>query len=112
MRVSYSQVIPPPPQRRPPDAKWGSLDPSSDSWNGMVGMVARGEADLALGPFGVTEARARAVDFSLPLTSDSWTVLSAAPQVQADPWIMAKSAASFRDVIFFTFSFFIESLLF
>ena len=41
---------------RPPDGKWGSKN-EDGSWNGMVGMLHRGEVDMALGPFGVTEAR-------------------------------------------------------
>ncbi|XP_047739821.1 uncharacterized protein LOC125178944 [Hyalella azteca] len=37
---------------------WGTRLPNG-SYNGMVGMVERQEVDLALGPFGMTEARAK-----------------------------------------------------
>ncbi len=41
---------------RPPDGKWGSQE-ANGSWNGMVGMLHRGEVDMALGPLGITRAR-------------------------------------------------------
>ncbi|KAI0233282.1 Glutamate receptor ionotropic, delta-2 [Lamellibrachia satsuma] len=49
----------------PPDGKWGA--PEADgSWNGMVGMVKRGEADWGLGKFTVTDIRDTVVDYTSP----------------------------------------------
>lgn len=49
----------------PEDHELGRLGPNG-SWTGLVGMVQRGEADLASGFITVTEQRNKAVDFSIP----------------------------------------------
>ncbi|KAI0225574.1 Glutamate receptor 1 [Lamellibrachia satsuma] len=49
----------------PPDQMWGG--PSENgSWNGMIGMVLRGEADFALAKFTITSIRKEVVDFAFP----------------------------------------------
>ena len=50
----------------PPDGKWGGRDPSTQSgWNGMVGLIADGKADITLASLTVTEGRAEVVDFTV-----------------------------------------------
>ncbi|XP_064100968.1 glutamate receptor U1-like [Macrobrachium nipponense] len=54
---------------RPPDGAWGAPD-ENGNFNGMLGMIQRNEIDLALGPFGMTEGRARVAAFSRPVVID------------------------------------------
>ncbi|KAG7169259.1 Glutamate receptor-like 57 [Homarus americanus] len=70
---------------RPPDGAWGGRQ-ANGSWSGMVGLVARKDVDIALGPFVVTESRASVVDFSLPLTMDHLRVMSLSGAPEMDPW--------------------------
>ncbi|XP_076044674.1 glutamate receptor ionotropic, kainate 3-like [Oratosquilla oratoria] len=51
---------------RSPDRTWGLRQPNG-SWTGMMGQLHRREVDMAVGPFGITEARAQAAAFSEPL---------------------------------------------
>ncbi len=101
---------------RPPDGKWGSQE-ANGSWNGMVGMLHRGEVDMALGPLGITRARCmcwrpnpardltnffltlrnafyrqreEACDFSSALAVDEWFILVRAPDIAADPLAMTR----------------------
>ncbi|XP_071093135.1 glutamate receptor-like [Haliotis cracherodii] len=45
----------------PPDKSWGEL---SETWNGLLGMVARNDIDLAGIPYGITLKRSK--DFTFP----------------------------------------------
>ncbi|XP_049920627.1 probable glutamate receptor isoform X1 [Epinephelus moara] len=47
------------------DSKYGTMD-SSGNWNGMIGEVIRGEADLAVAPLTLTAVREQFVDMSTP----------------------------------------------
>ncbi|KAM9343426.1 glutamate receptor U1 [Pholidichthys leucotaenia] len=47
------------------DNRYGSLD-SSGNWNGMIGEVVRGEADLAVAPLTATAVREMHVDMTMP----------------------------------------------
>ncbi|GIY30651.1 hypothetical protein CDAR_541251 [Caerostris darwini] len=47
----------------PPDKQWGSKT-DNGSWTGMIGLVNRGQADLALGLTGITQERQEVVDFT------------------------------------------------
>ncbi|XP_071086691.1 glutamate receptor-like [Haliotis cracherodii] len=44
----------------PPDKSWGEL---SETWNGLIGMVARNDVDLSGIPYGITLKRSKAVAF-------------------------------------------------
>nr|XP_045618625.1 glutamate receptor ionotropic, kainate glr-3-like [Procambarus clarkii] len=70
---------------RPADGSWGLLH-DNGSWSGMVGMVARKEADMALGPFAMTAARAADTDFCLPFFTDFSRMLAAGGRPEVDPW--------------------------
>ena len=47
----------------PPDRKWGNQNPDG-SWDGMVGMLSKGEVDFAATGFSVTDARNEVMDYS------------------------------------------------
>ncbi|XP_061591562.1 probable glutamate receptor [Cololabis saira] len=47
------------------DGRYGAMD-SSGQWNGMIGEVIRGEADLAVAPLTVTAVREQYVDMAAP----------------------------------------------
>ncbi|KAG7162336.1 Glutamate receptor U1-like 7, partial [Homarus americanus] len=70
---------------RPPDGSWGHLN-ENGSWSGMVGMVVRKEADLASGPFGLNENRAKAIDYTAPVLVEDNRLLGARGKPTVDPW--------------------------
>ncbi|GFR27671.1 glutamate receptor ionotropic, delta-1 [Trichonephila clavata] len=49
------------------------------NWTGIVGMVQRGETDLAIGGLGINENRFRVVDFSFPYATDGISFVSLKP---------------------------------
>ena len=44
----------------------GTLNPDK-TWNGLVGMLIRGEINIAVSEFTVTEPRTHVIDFSMPI---------------------------------------------
>ncbi|XP_061114620.1 probable glutamate receptor [Conger conger] len=48
------------------DGKYGSVQPETGQWSGMIGEVIRGEADLAVAPLTITALRERVVDMTTP----------------------------------------------
>ncbi|XP_071526290.1 LOW QUALITY PROTEIN: probable glutamate receptor [Panulirus ornatus] len=69
----------------PEDQYWGSKLPNG-TWTGMVGQVDRMEVDIALGPFGLTEERSKAVDYTRSFFFDDRSILSAKGLPEIDPW--------------------------
>ena len=49
-----------------PDGKYGAIDDSTGSWNGMIGEVLYGHADMALGSITINAQRSQVVDFTSP----------------------------------------------
>ncbi|XP_042205611.1 glutamate receptor ionotropic, delta-1-like [Homarus americanus] len=68
---------------RPPDGLWGA-PLRNGSWFGMMGMMQRKEADMAIGPFGVTLSRSSVADFSVPILSTDHTIFYPRPLVEPD----------------------------
>ncbi|GFU26535.1 lig_chan-Glu_bd domain-containing protein [Nephila pilipes] len=68
----------------PDDKEWGKF--VNDQWTGMVGMVHRNEADIALGDLTISEPRSKAVDF-VPYAVETSTFVTKLPKV------MLKSAS-------------------
>lgn len=64
------------------DAKftWGSFVPSTQRWNGVVGHVLYGEADLGITNIDITKARNGVVDYSAPVWSNEGVIISRKPQ--------------------------------
>ncbi|XP_047495517.1 probable glutamate receptor [Penaeus chinensis] len=70
---------------RPPDGYWGA-PLENGSWTGMVGQIYRKEADLALGPFALTEARAEAADMTKAVFFDKLCIIAGRGRPESDPW--------------------------
>ncbi|XP_071526954.1 probable glutamate receptor [Panulirus ornatus] len=66
------------------DGYWGAPWPNG-SWNGMIGTVLRKEADLGLGPFGMSYSRSRVVDFTTPVFMEMLHVLVTRPLPEPNP---------------------------
>ncbi|GFQ78538.1 glutamate receptor ionotropic, delta-1 [Trichonephila clavata] len=49
------------------------------NWSGLIGMVQRKEADIALGLLSVTEERTKAVDFTTPYSVDKTVFIAEMP---------------------------------
>ena len=49
-----------------PDGKYGAIDDITGRWNGMIGEVLYGKADMALGTITINAQRSRVVDFTTP----------------------------------------------
>ncbi|XP_071520481.1 probable glutamate receptor [Panulirus ornatus] len=58
----------------PDDDQWGSQQ-DDGTWTGMVGEVYRKEMEMALGPTSITEAREKAIDFTVPFDYEPWDIL-------------------------------------
>ncbi|GIY18422.1 uncharacterized protein CEXT_665941 [Caerostris extrusa] len=56
------------------------------SWTGMVGMLHRGEADIALGQLGITEERSEVADFINPYTNQDETFMIKKPGLLPTTW--------------------------
>ncbi|XP_071524499.1 probable glutamate receptor [Panulirus ornatus] len=78
LNFTYTYVI-------PHDRTFGTRG-INGSWTGMLGMVKRKEADIAIGPFSITSTRFEAVDFSWPLWYDSSRILASRGRPEVDPW--------------------------
>ncbi|KAH6923212.1 hypothetical protein HPB50_024925 [Hyalomma asiaticum] len=73
---------------QPRDAKWGSFH--NGSWNGMIGMIIRKEADIAAGGMSVLADRHAWVLFSSPYLLDRSTFIVRAPRKIAHPAILLR----------------------
>ncbi|XP_042860607.1 probable glutamate receptor [Penaeus japonicus] len=67
------------------DGYWGAPD-ANGTWNGMIGMLLKEQADFGLGPFGMTHARSEVVDFTMPIFREVLHVLVSRPRPEPDPW--------------------------
>ena len=52
---------------KPPDGAWGAIQPDG-SWNGMVNLLEKQDADMGITPFTITHERSAVMTFSTPLT--------------------------------------------
>ncbi|XP_047482455.1 probable glutamate receptor [Penaeus chinensis] len=78
MNFTYTYV-------RPPDGAWGAKQPDG-SFSGMVGMLSRKEADIGLGPFGVSASRAEVVDYTSFIVIDYARIIGGRGRAEVDPW--------------------------
>ncbi|XP_045130683.1 glutamate receptor ionotropic, delta-2-like [Portunus trituberculatus] len=69
----------------PSDNGFGSRR-EDGTWNGMVGLVITGEADLGLGPLAITEPRWRVVAYSKPVFNTDLVILTSKGSLEIDPW--------------------------
>ncbi|XP_028394123.1 glutamate receptor ionotropic, NMDA 1-like [Dendronephthya gigantea] len=71
------------------DGKWGSNDPKTQQWNGMIGELVRNEADLAASTLTITAKRSKVVDFSYPYVDVANGILVSTQPVSHDVWDFA-----------------------
>ncbi|XP_042306258.1 glutamate receptor 1 isoform X3 [Sceloporus undulatus] len=62
------------------DGKYGARDPDSKLWNGMVGELVYGRADVAVAPLTITLVREEVIDFSKPFMSLGISIMIKKPQ--------------------------------
>ncbi|XP_007653512.1 glutamate receptor 1 isoform X3 [Ornithorhynchus anatinus] len=62
------------------DGKYGARDPESKAWNGMVGELVYGRADVAVAPLTITLVREEVIDFSKPFMSLGISIMIKKPQ--------------------------------
>nr|XP_056723251.1 glutamate receptor 1 isoform X2 [Euleptes europaea] len=62
------------------DGKYGARDPESKLWNGMVGELVYGKADVAVAPLTITLVREEVIDFSKPFMSLGISIMIKKPQ--------------------------------
>ena len=69
------------------DGQWGALD-ENGTWNGVIGMLNAGQADIAAACLSITEARARVVTFGTVIAEGVVTLISASTsKPEANLWI-------------------------
>ncbi|XP_049802382.1 glutamate receptor ionotropic, kainate 2-like isoform X1 [Schistocerca nitens] len=96
-----------------PDGKYGGVDEKTGNWNGLVGELMAGRADLAICDLTITQERQSAVDFTMPFMTLGISILYKQPE-KADPnlfsfldpftidvWIYMATAYLGVSVIFF-----------
>ncbi|XP_076993578.1 glutamate receptor 1 isoform X3 [Tamandua tetradactyla] len=62
------------------DGKYGARDPDTKAWNGMVGELVYGRADVAVAPLTITLVREEVIDFSKPFMSLGISIMIKKPQ--------------------------------
>ncbi|XP_066471201.1 glutamate receptor 1 isoform X3 [Tiliqua scincoides] len=62
------------------DGKYGARDPDTKLWNGMVGELVYGRADVAVAPLTITLVREEVIDFSKPFMSLGISIMIKKPQ--------------------------------
>lgn len=70
-----------------PDNEFGRLLPDGN-WSGLIGMIKRGNADLAVSTIGMTEERVKAVKFSYPFWISEITFITQKPEFSHDIWTL------------------------
>ncbi|XP_060747632.1 glutamate receptor 4b isoform X6 [Tachysurus vachellii] len=63
-----------------PDGKYGARDPDTKIWNGMVGELVYGKAEIAVAPLTITLVREEVIDFSKPFMSLGISIMIKKPQ--------------------------------
>lgn len=69
------------------DGKYGGIDAETGEWNGMIGDILRGDADMALATLTTTRERSKFVDFSFAYGEVGIGLLTAATQEGLQPQI-------------------------
>ena len=68
------------------DGNWGSNDPKTQRWNGMIGELVRDEADMAASTLTITAKRSKVVDFSYPYVDIANGILVSTQPVSHNVW--------------------------
>ncbi|XP_042883098.1 glutamate receptor ionotropic, NMDA 2A-like [Penaeus japonicus] len=67
-----------------PDNQWGAH--TNGRWSGMVGEIARGEADVAVAPLSITQQRSLVADFLLSIMMSGYSVAMKRPTNEDYLW--------------------------
>ncbi|XP_054715546.1 glutamate receptor-like [Uloborus diversus] len=97
----------------PLDGEWGRRH-ENGSWTGLIGLLQRKEADIAVSYVGITEMRATVVDFSAPYTVTGQFFATRAPRVlprtisvlqpfPTEAWLCNIAAVVFVSIMLLTF---------
>ncbi|XP_018345205.1 PREDICTED: glutamate receptor ionotropic, kainate 2-like [Trachymyrmex septentrionalis] len=65
---------------------YGSYNPQTKTWNGLIRSILDHEADLAISDLTITSSRQSVVDFSLPFMSSGHSILFRKPEKKAPPF--------------------------
>lgn len=76
-RLNFSYQVVTPPQG---DRYFGTLQGTTGGYNGVLGMVERGEAQLSAAILVINEERMKSVNFSLPVSLEPYTLMFERPQ--------------------------------
>lgn len=58
----------------PADGKYGGLEDDNKTWNGLIGLLDRKDADIVTSPMARTEARSEVADYTFPVAQDKLTL--------------------------------------
>ncbi|XP_068229807.1 glutamate receptor ionotropic, delta-2-like [Palaemon carinicauda] len=78
MNFTYRQIL-------PPDGGFGVKTPTGN-WTGMVGQLVRKEADVCLGPMQVIQSRTEFIDYTMPFSFGTLSLMAARGSATIDPW--------------------------
>ncbi|XP_064098225.1 probable glutamate receptor [Macrobrachium nipponense] len=78
INFTYKQVV-------PPDGGFGVQVPNG-SWTGMVGQLVGKQVDAALGPLQVIHSRSTYIDYTMPFSFGTLSIMGARGSAQVDPW--------------------------
>uniref|UniRef100_A0A8C4N456 Glutamate receptor n=1 Tax=Eptatretus burgeri TaxID=7764 RepID=A0A8C4N456_EPTBU len=62
------------------DSRYGELIPENNTWNGIVGELISGKADIAVAPLTITLVREEVIDFSKPFMTLGISIMIKKPQ--------------------------------
>jgi ABC-type amino acid transport substrate-binding protein len=68
------------------DGMFGSNDPKTRRWNGMIGELVRNEADMAASTLTITAKRSKVVDFTFPYVDIANGILVSAQPASHGVW--------------------------
>ncbi|MPC65412.1 Glutamate receptor 4 [Portunus trituberculatus] len=66
-----------------PEPVWGGPD-KDGNWNGMLGVLQRGDAEFAIGPFTITPQRETICDMSVPISGANKDIMMERPRLRTD----------------------------
>ncbi|XP_063840053.1 glutamate receptor ionotropic, kainate glr-3-like isoform X2 [Scylla paramamosain] len=76
LRIDYELIT-------APEKVWGGPD-KDGNWNGMLGVLQRGDAEFAIGPFTITPQRETICDMSVPISGANKDIMMERPRLRTD----------------------------
>ena len=75
----------------PADEKYGALENDNKTWNGLIGLLQRKEADIVTSPLATTQYRSQVVDFTYAVAHDKITLVAKRPSTSLpNIWVYVK----------------------